>query len=524
MSSTNTFAANVKFYFDKRIVTIFFLGMSQGFPWVIISSSLTVWLKDSGIDRATIGYAGAILFSYAINFLWSPLIDRFNFGWLGKRLGNRRAWILSMQGIIAGGCFIVGLFSPETDLRALVIVCIVIGVVAATQDIAIDAYRIESFAEGQKEYLAAASSAITAGWWTGYAGLGFFPLWLSDFPNWDWPEIYPFMSVVMIGLMLVTLLSKKATETKRHQQQDLEKRYTTLLAGQSKRYNTILLTATCSVPVIAFWTLFGNIGLSEAIADWSGFIFLIIVIELIIISIILRQLWIVVDHTPPSSTGSISRLHTILAWLLVTLIQPLKQFFTRNGLALGLAILGFIILFKFGESFLGRMSIQFYKEVGFSNTVIAVFSKLGTWWVTIVCALIGGLINIKFGIVRGLFISGIAMASTNLLFSALALIGPNLPLYGFAIVVDGLAAAWSTVSFVALMSLLCDRTFTATQYALMVSLGTLGRTLLSSTGGEVVNQLDGNWSLFFAITSLMVLPSLILLFYLKKKLTFLEQR
>lgn len=136
-----------------------------------------------------------------------------------------------------------------------------------------------------------------------------------------------------------------------------------------------------------------------------------------------------------------SALDKPLAWLLLSLAAPLRDFVMRNGLQVACAIFSFILLFKVGEAFLGRMSIVFYKEVGFSNTDIANYSKMLTWVVTIVCSLAGGIVNAHFGLIRGLVVSGGAMALTNLMFAWIALAGPEIPLYVATIILDGFAQA-----------------------------------------------------------------------------------
>jgi len=200
------------------------------------------------------------------------------------------------------------------------------------------------------------------------------------------------------------------------------------------------------------------------------------------------------------------------------LANPLSSFFKNNGVKIGIAILAFVFLFKIGEAFLGRMSLVFYKEIGFSKGDIAIFSKALGWITTIVFTLIGGAIAMRSGIVKTLIIAGIAMAATNILFSVLAWAGPSKGLFALAVILDDLAAAFATVAFVAFISLLVDRSFTATQYALLASVGTAGRTLLASSSGAMVDGLGGNWGLFFIITALMVIPSLICLMLIKNKL------
>ena len=216
-----------------------------------------------------------------------------------------------------------------------------------------------------------------------------------------------------------------------------------------------------------------------------------------------------------------------VAWLGVTVVEPIREFFARTGVKLGVSVLLFLFLFKLGEAFLGRMAIVFYKEVGFTDTQIATYSKLLTAGVTIIFSMLGGLLNARIGIIKGLLVGGIAMAASNLMFSWIALVGPNEKLYAATIFVDGFTAAMSTVAFVAFISYFTSHTYTGTQYALLSSVGTLGRTLVSSASGYVVDGLGGNWALFFVITALMVIPSLVLLLYvgrlLRKRIAFWDE-
>ena len=207
-----------------------------------------------------------------------------------------------------------------------------------------------------------------------------------------------------------------------------------------------------------------------------------------------------------------------LAWLSGTIIEPIKSFFKKNSTKVALGILGFIFLFKIGEAFLGRMSIVFYNEIGFSKTDIALCSKGIGWITTVTFTLLGGLFAIRMGLIKAMFVSGIIMALTNLMFSILAWVGNSEMLFAFTVLIDDLAAAFATVAFVAFISALVDRTYTATQYALLASVGTAGRTLFASSSGSLVDWLNGDWGIFFIITALMVIPSLICLLLIRKKL------
>jgi len=204
----------------------------------------------------------------------------------------------------------------------------------------------------------------------------------------------------------------------------------------------------------------------------------------------------------------------VITWISGTISGPIISFFKKNGFQIAIGILGFVFLFKVGEAFLGRMSIIFYKEIGFSKSDIAIYSKTLGWITTVIFTLLGGLFVIR---------SGVLMASTNLLFSLLAWSDKSELLFATAVIFDDIAAAFATVAFVAFISLLVDRTYTATQYALLASIGTAGRTTLASSSGALVDWLNGDWGIFFILTSLMVIPSLIILWILKNKLKIYEK-
>ena len=215
--------------------------------------------------------------------------------------------------------------------------------------------------------------------------------------------------------------------------------------------------------------------------------------------------------------GERSRSQRIITWLTVTAWEPLADFFKNHGLRLAILILVFIFLFKIGEAFLGRMSIVFYKEL-FTNEEIGTYQKLYGGLATCVFALIGSIINVRLGVTRGLFIGGVAMAGSNLLFAWLAMAGPDKSILLFAILTDNFTTAFSTVAFVSFLTALTGKAFSATQYALLASIGNAGRTVLASSGGWFVDWTGGNWPLFFVLTALMVIPGLLLLVFIRKPL------
>ena len=224
------------------------------------------------------------------------------------------------------------------------------------------------------------------------------------------------------------------------------------------------------------------------------------------------------DKLIEEKLGSSNKLSRFVAYISGTIGNPIISFFKKNGFTIAIWILGFVFLFKIGEAFLGRMSIVFYKEIGFSKGEIAIYSKTLGWITTVVFTLIGGVFAMRSGTIKTMFVAGGFMAATNLLFALLAWSGKSEWLFAFAVIADDISAAFATVAFVAFISLLVDRTYTATQYALLASIGTAGRTTLASSSGALVDWLNGDWGTFFIITTLMVIPSLICLWFIKDKI------
>ena len=446
-----TLSETFSVYLDRRMVRILLLGIISGFPWVLIGSSLSLWLKEDGLSRSTIGWAGLIFGVYAINFLWAPLIDRIRIPWLTNKIGHRRGWIVTMQFFILVSLVCWSTIDPTANLWAVIAIGLVIAIASATQDITVDALRIEQIGENEGMSMQAGAAMAVVGWWTGYKLGGVVALNAAQYfqnagiENY-WQTTFLILGVIIIacniGLMFV------------HETQPTER--------QIAQKQT--------------------------------------------------------DQMIEEKLGSSGVITKIIAWISGAIAGPIISFFKRNGFKIAIGILGFVFLFKIGEAFLGRMSIVFYKEMGFSKGDIALYSKGIGWITTVTFTLLGGLFAIRSGVVKAMFISGILMAATNLLFAALAWSGKSELLFAVAVLLDDIAAAFATVAFVAFISLLVDRTYTATQYALLASIGTLGRTTLAASSGELVDWLNGDWGIFFVITTVMVIPSLILLWFIRNKL------
>lgn len=526
MSAPHTILQTLGYFKDRRLLSIFCFGIASGYPWVMIGSAMSGWLTDASLSRSSIGLFGLIFVAYSINFLWSPLVDRLKIPMFTRLMGMRRSWIFVTQSIIVLATLQISQLDAANQLNLIALFGLVIAISGATQDIAIDAYRIDRLNDKDNNYMAAGSAMATAGWWTGFAGLGSIPFILVNEPNWQWPEVYQVLSFIMLSLMITVFVVLEPQSNREDAHNTIQAKYIAALPSQGSQ--PIILIALILSIFIAI--IYANIGyplwpeylVSEQyqFTSISLFIASLLILMIKLMAKMNKAISAYIDNESLQANLTIdNRRIKITAWLLTTLIAPIQDFFNRNGTKLSIAILLFIFLFKIGEAYLGRMSIVFYREVGFSNADIAYYSKMINWSVTIIFSLIGSIFTIRYGILKGLFIGGIAMAASNLLFAVMAVVGPNKALFAFTVFVDGFTSAWGSVAFVALLSVLCNKTFTASQYALMASLGTFGRVILGSYSGIIVDALDGNWAVFFVITAIMVLPSLAFLYFIRKPLS-----
>ena len=437
-------------YKDVRMLRILLLGSISGFPWVLIASSLSLWLKEEGLSRSTIGWAGLIFGVYAFNYLWAPIIDRIQIPLLTKKLGHRRGWIVLMQIAILFSLLVWSFINPTQNLALLISVGLIIAIASATQDITVDALRIEQISENEGKSMAAGAAMAVVGWWTGYKLGGVIALSTAEY----------FQSIGISDYWQTTFL---------------------VLGGVIIMMNIALMYVHEPVD--------NNRQINQRKTD----------------KLIEEKL------------GSNNIITNFVAYISGTIGGPIISFFKKNGFAIAAGILGFVFLFKIGEAFLGRMSIVFYKEIGFSKGQIAIYSKGLGWITTVVFTLIGGVMAMRAGTIKTMFFAGGLMAITNLLFAFLAWTGKSELLFAIAVIADDITAAFATVAFVAFISLLVDRTYTATQYALLASIGTAGRTTLASSSGALVDWLNGDWGTFFILTTIMVIPSLICLWFIKNK-------
>ena len=425
---------------DKRFLAVLLFGFCSGFPWVLHGSVLTLWLQQSGLSRSAIGFFGVIATVYAVNWLWAPFVDRMPLPFLGKRLGQRRSWIMLC---LAGMSLLVlglGLSDPSESLVQISLLALGIAICSATLDISVDAYRIMLFnREEMDKKMPYAAAVSTTGWFAGYGFIGgaLAVALGGETIGMSWDRVYLVLAAMVVVLALLVLLTPRPPNE-------------------------------------------GEEAASAALAQ---------------------------SDSP--SLGD---------WIQTTLIAPFAEFFQRCGFRLALSVLLLLLVFRLGEAMLGRMSLVFYVEVGFSRDEISLYQKFFGGLVTAGFSLLGAVINTRFGVIRGLFVAGIAMAGANLMFALIAVVGPNTNLLMLALLVDNFFQAFATVAFVSFISYFTSRTYTGTQYALMASVSNFGRTTLAAGSGFVIDALGGDWASFFILTTLMVIPGLGLLVWVGRLL------
>ena len=272
-----SFSETFKVYFDNRMIKILLLGAISGFPWVIIGSSLSLWLKEDGLSRSTIGWAGLIFAVYAFNYLWAPIIDRIRIPWLTKKVGHRRGWIITMQFIILMSLVCWSLINPTANLALIISVGLIIAIASATQDITVDALRIEQIGENEGKSMQAGAAMAVVGWWTGYKLGGVVALNAAEFFQQAGFENYWQITFLVLGIIIIfcnigLLFVNEPQPVDRAESQRQTDKMIEKKLGSSNILTSVVawLTGTVIGPVISF---FRKNGFNIAIAI-LGFVFL----------------------------------------------------------------------------------------------------------------------------------------------------------------------------------------------------------------------------------------------------------
>ena len=492
-------------FFHPRVITMLFFGFCAGLPILLIFSSLSLWLREAGVQRSAVTFFSWAALGYSFKFVWAPLVDQVPIPWLTRRLGRRRSWILTAQAGIVGAVLWMAFTDPGSGYHPLVFMAmaaVLLGFSSATQDIVIDAYRIES---APVDLQAMMASAYIGGYRIGMlvAGAGALILaeWFGSAKDSYRFEAWQTTYCIMAGLMLVGIITALVID-------EPQSDYNPADAYSSRDYLTGL--ALFGLAVAAFVTTFYFAGrftleVKAQLGQWlknptlAGFL-----VECFRLGTGLGAAALV---------GRISMAARLVNEKMVaaSYVAPVKDFFSRYRLSLAWLILALIGLYRISDIVLGVISNVFYQDLGFSKTQIASVVKTFGLFMTLAGGFAGGILSIRYGVIRILFLGALLAAATNLLFMVLAFAGHNLFFLYVVIAADNLAAGLASAAFVAFLSSLTSIRFTAVQYAVFSSLMTLVPKVFGGYSGTMVDALG--YPAFFLLTTLMGLPVLVLVWY-----------
>jgi len=506
-ASTASWLDTIKAFKHPRVVTMLFFGISAGIPILLIFSSLSLWLREAGVERSVVTYFSWAALGYSFKFVWAPLVDKLPLPLLTNMLGRRRAWLLFSQMMVIVAICLMAFTNPtSTTLTMMAWAAVLLGFSSATQDIVIDAYRIESAASDLQALMA---STYIAGYRIGMliAGAGALFLasyWGSTMESYNylaWKWSYLAMAAVMsIGIITTLIIAEPETQLHDH-----------TLDNQKDYLGFLLLFVLAAAGFVASFYFSSEISqivkatLTEMVGNkhLAGF-----TIELLRMALALAVATVIAKFVIQS--GVIKQTVVEQAY-----IVPVKDFFQRYGWSLAWLLLALIGLYRISDIVLGVISNVFYQDLGFTKVEIATVVKSFGLAMTLVGGFLGGLLAVRYGVMRILFLGAVLSALTNLLFMILANMGHDLPMLYLVISADNLSAGLASAAFIAFLSSLTNISFTAVQYAIFSSLMTLLPKILGGYSGTMVEVMG--YQQFFLMTALMGVPVLVLIFWASKR-------
>ena len=413
----------LKVYTEPATLRMLALGFSAGLPLLLVLGTLSFRLREAGVARTDIGYLSWVGLVYAFKWVWAPLVDRLPIPLLTRAMGRRRSWLLLAQALVIGGLVGMAVSDPRAGLLPLVWCALLVAFGSATQDIALDAFRIES-AETRKQ------AALAAAYQTGYrlamiwAGAGV--LWIAA-----WAEL---------------------AGTSGYQNLGWRAAYFTMAASMAVGVLTVLVSAE-------------------------------------------------------PARRELSKPRNAAEWLHGVLIAPFADFITRYKWQAAL-ILSLIAVYRISDVVMGIMANPFYVDMGFTKDEVATVSKVYGVVMTLAGAFLGGVLSMRFGVMRVLMLGAVLSAASNLLFALLASRGHDLTMLVFVVSADNLAGGIASAAFIAYLSSLTNISYSATQYALFSSLMLLLPKFLAGYSGVFVDA--WGYAPFFIGTAALGVPALLL--------------
>ena len=399
------------------------LGFSAGLPLLLVLGTLSFRLREAGIDRSTIGFLSWVGLAYGFKWVWSPLVDRLPLPVLNRWLGRRRSWLLLAQCVVMAGLVGMALLDPQQALEPVVWCALVVAFGSATQDIALDAYRIES-ADLQHQ------AALAACYQTGYR-----------------------LAMIWAGAGVLWVAARAAgTHDNSYLHTAWQTAYLVMAASMSLGLVTVLLS-------------------------------------------------------PEPAKREMAPARNAAEWLRGALIEPFAEFIRRYRWQAAL-ILGLIAVYRISDVVMGIMANPFYVDMGYTKDEVAAVTKVFGVVMTLLGAFIGGVMSLRWGVMRILMWGAVLSALTNLLFAWLATRGHDLSALVWVISADNLASGIASAAFIAYLSGLTNVNYSATQYALFSSMMLLAPKWLAGFSGVYVDA--HGYEAFFTSTALLGAPVLVL--------------
>lgn len=491
-----SWSESLKAYLDRRAIIMLFLGFVAGIPILLIFSSLSLWLREAGIDRSVVTMFSWAALGYAFKFIWAPLIDAIPLPILTKLLGRRRSWILVAQVMIIVAICIMASVNPanEGSLVLMAVGAVLLGFSSATQDIVIDAYRIELAPPSLQAVL---SAMYVTGYRIGMIVAGAGALYLADyfgsteaFYSYEaWRNTYWIMAAVMgVGVITTLVIHEPISQQ-------------VLVERKTSDYTRLVLVFAISV--IGFVLVFANMSavLPETESVLVSFLLEMVRMSLSLVSAVAVGYGLIKANLVESSFAR------------TTWVEPIADFFRRYGKK-ALLLLALIGLYRISDIVAGVISNVFYQDMQFTKVDIANAVKLVGVVMAIGGGFLGGVLAQKMRIMRAMMVGAILACVTNLLFILLTYHPGSLPYMYLAVILDNLAAGLASAVFIAFLSALTSIKFTAVQYSIFSSLMTLLPKVVGGYSGAIVDSTS--YPFFFMFTFAIGIPILALIYLVDK--------
>ncbi|MCC9621144.1 MFS transporter [Thalassospira sp. MA62] len=497
-SEKHSWSAAFGAFIHPRVITMLFMGFAAGLPILLIFSTLSIWLREAGVDRSTVTYFSWAALGYSFKFVWAPLVDRLPLPVLNGLLGRRRSWLIIAQALIITAILWMGFTDPAENLTMMAFAAVTLGFASATQDIVIDAYRIEA---AEADLQAMMSSAYIGGYRIAMIVAGAGALTIAglfeaedSYQPLAWTIAYGCMALAMSVGVITTLVIREPDVTR------ADSKYF------HKTSDYVRFIGMFAITVIAFVIAIIHAGdlttpvhdgliARGMITELAGFITGTLNLAIAIACAILAA-WITtkVGLTP---TGMVREAY----------ISPVTDFIDRYGKA-AIVVLVLIGLYRISDILMGVIANVFYTDLGFTKEDIAAVSKTFGLFMTIAGSFMGGVLSVRYGVLRILFMGALLSALSNILFAFMAQVGANTTIFIFVVMADNLCGGLATAAFIAYLSGLTNISFTAMQYAIFSSIMTLFPKVLAGFSGTVVDTFGYSW--FFIGTAIIGIPVLFL--------------